>query len=100
MLRHRQTDGRTVEMSNLTICHAVFRRAGRAERHQYHYGHDVELVQPSGECDQTTNQAPHVCKIHQLPPPANGEYGYTHVWEVRNTQASIMYRYYIGLTVL
>lgn len=37
---------------------------------------EVELVAPSSESD-------HVCKVHRLP---TGEYGYTHVWEVRNTQ--------------
>lgn len=36
----------------------------------------MELVAPPGDSD-------HVCKVHRLP---TGEYGYTHVWEVRNTQ--------------
>lgn len=40
------------------------------------YDAEVELVAPPGESD-------HVCKVHRLP---TGEYGYTHVWEVRNTQ--------------
>ena len=54
---------------------AVFRRSiGESGA----YRHDVELVPPPDD--------DHVCKVHQTP---NGEYGYTHVWEVRNTQLPI-----------
>jgi len=44
------------------------------------YGHHIELMTTG----QTLGDHPeHICKVHRIP---TGDYGYTHVWELRNTQ--------------
>lgn len=43
------------------------------------YGHNIELMTTG----QTGEHPEHICKVHRIP---TGDYGYTHVWELRNTQ--------------